>query len=62
MRKAVPLKEGQDVLVRAEGERIVIEPLPENPYEILARVIGQPYNERRDEPRADKWLKRHAGH
>ena len=61
VRKLVSLKEGQDVLVRAEGTRIVIEPLPENPYETLERVVGQPYEEKRDERRAEEWVKRRAG-
>jgi len=51
IRKLVPLKEGQDVLLRAEGARIIIEPLPDDPYETLEKVIGQPYREERDEGR-----------
>ena len=62
VRERVSLKEGQDVLVRAEGSKIIIEPLPENPYEILERVIGRPYEERRDERGAERWVKRRAGH
>ena len=62
MRKLVPLKEGQEVSVRAEGNKIVIEPVPENPYEILERVVGEPYDEKRDERRAEEWVKRRAGH
>jgi hypothetical protein len=50
------------VLVRAEGSKIIIEPLPENPYEILEKVIGRPYEEKRDERGAERWVKRRAGH
>jgi AbrB family looped-hinge helix DNA binding protein len=62
VRERVSLKEGQDVLVRAEGSKIIIEPLPENPYEILEKVIGRPYEEKRDERAAERWVKRRAGH
>ena len=62
IRKLVPLKEGQDVLLRAEGDKIVIEPLPNDPYETLKQVIGQPYEEERDERRTEQWVRRRAGH
>lgn len=62
VRKRVGLKEGQDILVKAEGNRIVIEPLQENPYETLRRIVNQPYEEGRDEMKAQKWVRRHAGH
>lgn len=62
VREQVSLKEGQDVLVTAEGKKIIIEPLPDNPYEILGRVIRRPYDEKRDEHGAERWMKRRAGH
>lgn len=39
------LKEGQRVLVRVEGKRIIVEPLPEDPYKVLEEVIREPYLE-----------------
>lgn len=58
------LKEGQRVLIRVEAEKLVLEPLPlaQDPYEVLAQVVGAPYEEAVDEPEAEAWVKRHAGH
>ncbi len=61
IREQLGLKEGQTVLMRLEDKRIVIEPLPSDPYEVLAEVIREPYTEAKDEPRAEDWLRRHAG-
>lgn len=60
IRSKVKLKEGQMVLVKVEEGKIVIEPLPEDPYRTLGEVIGEPYDEREDEKRAEEWLKKHA--
>ncbi len=49
-------------MVKVEGNKIVIEPLPENAYETLRRIVKQPYEEGRDEMKAQKWIRRHAGH
>ena len=54
------LMEGRRVLVGIEGERIVIQPLPQNPFKVLEDVIGEPYREEEDEIKAEKWLKDHA--
>jgi len=62
IREELSLKEGQRVLMRVEEGRILIEPLPWNPYEVLERVIGEPYEEDKDEARAEEWLKSRAGH
>lgn len=61
VREELNLKEGQRVLVRAEGKRIIVEPLPGDPYKVLEEVIKEPYLERKDEAKAEEWLKRHAG-
>ncbi|RLE74884.1 MAG: hypothetical protein DRJ44_06790 [Thermoprotei archaeon] len=61
VREEVGLREGQRVLVRAEAGKIIIEPLPSNPYQILEEIIGEPYNEAREETKAEKWLKKRAG-
>ena len=54
------LKEGQRVLVRAEAGKVIIEPLPSDPYRVLEEVIGEPYDEG-EEARAEEWLRGHAG-
>jgi virulence-associated protein VagC len=48
------------VLIKVEGNQVVIEPLPKDPYAVLERVIGEPYDEKKDEPKAYEWLKKHA--
>jgi AbrB family looped-hinge helix DNA binding protein len=54
------LEEGQRVLIRIEGRKIIIHPLPKDPLKVLEDVIGEPYNEEEDEERAERWLKKHA--
>jgi AbrB family looped-hinge helix DNA binding protein len=61
VREELTLKEGQRVLIRVENGRIVIEPLPWDPYEVLEKIVGEPYEEEREEARAERWLKSHAG-
>lgn len=60
VRERVKLKEGQRVLISIEAGKIIIQPLPINPYQILGEIIGKPYNEKREERKAEKWLKKHA--
>jgi AbrB family looped-hinge helix DNA binding protein len=61
VRDRLALKEGQRVMVRAEGGKIVIEPLPCDPLKVLEQVLGAPYKEGVEERRAEEWVKRHAG-
>ena len=35
--------------------------IPRDPYTSLARVIGEPYDEKKDGRRVDQWLKKNAG-
>jgi AbrB family looped-hinge helix DNA binding protein len=60
VREKVKLREGQQVIVRADEGRVVIEPLPIEPLKVLERVIGEPYDERKDEKRAEKWALKNA--
>lgn len=61
VRKKLKLKEGQRALVRHEGEVIVIEPLPEDPYKVLSETLGDfSYSEEKYEKKAEEWLKRVA--
>lgn len=41
-----------------EGQRLLIEPLPADPYKVLGEVVGRPYEEKADEKRAEKWLRK----
>jgi AbrB family looped-hinge helix DNA binding protein len=61
VREELTLKEGQRVLIRVENGRIIIEPLPWDPYEVLEKIVGEPYEEKREEAKAERWLKDHAG-
>jgi AbrB family looped-hinge helix DNA binding protein len=61
VRERLGLREGQRVLVRVEEGKVVVDPLPWNPFEMLEKVVGQPYMEEREEAEAERWLKEHAG-
>ncbi len=61
IRERLHLKEGQRVLIRVQGEEMVVEPLPKDPFEVLDRLIGESYDEKRDEKRAEEFLKKVAG-
>lgn len=60
IRSKVGMTEGQMVLVRVEHGRVIIEPLPEDPYQVLGEIVGPPYDERVDEKNVERWLKRRA--
>jgi len=60
VRERLRLKKGQKVRIRVEGHRIILEPIIENPFKVLEKVIGEPYKEEVDEERAYKWLIKHA--
>lgn len=61
IREEMGIEEGQKALVYVEGGKIVIQPFPGDPLKTLDKVIGEPYDEAREEKRAERWLKRHAG-
>jgi len=62
VRNKLKLKEGQRALVREEEGKIVIEPLPNDPYEVLSETLGDfRYNEEKYEKKAIEWLKKVAG-
>jgi len=57
IRKRLGVKEGQTAIVTAEGERIIVEPLPEDPYEVLVETLGDfSYSEEKYEKKAEEWL------
>ncbi len=61
VRRRLNLREGQRALVSEEAGRIVIEPLPADPYHVLAETIGSfSYDERKYEKKAEAWLKKIA--
>jgi AbrB family looped-hinge helix DNA binding protein len=60
IRKEVAIGEGDLVKIRAEGGKIVIEKMPSEPFKVLAKVIGEPYDEKRDERKANAWIRRHS--
>jgi AbrB family looped-hinge helix DNA binding protein len=61
VREELTLKQGQRVLIRVEGKRIIIEPLPWDPYKVLEEVVWEPYEEAEEEVKAEEWLKSRAG-
>ena len=60
IREKSDLREGRRVMIRIEGDRIVIQPLPADPFKVLEEIIGEPYSEEEDEAKAERWLKDHA--
>lgn len=61
VRKTLALKQGQRVLIRVEGKRIIIEPLPWDPYKVMEEIVGEPYDEKKEEIKAEEWLRNRAG-
>ncbi len=61
IRKKMDLKEGQKVFVREQAGKILIEPLPTDPYKTLGAVLGDfTYVEEKHEKIAEGWLKKAA--
>lgn len=52
VRKALPPKQGQRVLIHVEGRRIIIEPFPWDPYKVMEEIVGEPYEEEKEEVKA----------
>jgi len=61
-REELNLREGQRVIVRVEDGRIILEPFPWDPGRVLEEIVREPYEEGKDEAKAEEWLKSHAGH
>ena len=60
IREEIGLEEGQRTLVYIDDGKIVIQPFPGDPLEALDKIIREPYDEAKDEKRAEGWLKKHA--
>jgi AbrB family looped-hinge helix DNA binding protein len=61
IRKKMGLKEGQKVFVREQAGKILIEPLPVDPYKTLAALLGDfTYVEKKHEKVAEGWSKKVA--
>jgi len=61
IRERLHLSEGQRVLISVQGGEMVVEPLPRDPFDVLDRLIGESYDEKRDEKKAEEFLKKVAG-
>lgn len=61
IREELEIEEGQRVLMEVQEGKISIEPLPRDPFAVLEEVVGEPYDESKEEARAERWLKEHAG-
>lgn len=38
------------------GNKILLEPV-KDPFRTLGEIVGEPYDERKDEKKAEEWLK-----
>jgi AbrB family looped-hinge helix DNA binding protein len=61
IREDINLQEGQRVLIRIEGGKIIIEPLPMDPEAVLKEIVKESYKEESDEKLAEEWVTKHAG-
>ncbi len=57
IRAKLKIKEGDLLSIKVEGDRIILEPRRVDPFKVLEKVIGEPYDERKDEKIAEEWLK-----
>ena len=61
IRERLHFSEGQRVLISVQGGEMVVEPLPRDLLDVLDRLIGESYDEKRDEKKAEEFLKKVAG-
>jgi AbrB family looped-hinge helix DNA binding protein len=61
IREELGIEEGQRTLMRVEEGKIIIEPLPVDPFRLLGEIIREPYDEAKEEAKAERWLRKHAG-
>jgi len=60
IRERLRLKEGQKVLIRVEGNRVIIETCPDEPFSVLREIVKGSYSEEEEEKKAEEWLKKYA--
>lgn len=61
VRERLKIREGDILTLQVEGEKIVLTIRRSDPLKVLEEVIGEPYDEDRDEKKAERWLKENAG-
>jgi len=57
IRTKLNIREGDLLSVKIEGSKIILEPKRSEPFKVLERIIGEPYDEEKDEKLAEEWLK-----
>ena len=57
VREMLGIKEGDLLSVKVKEGKIIMEPKKFDPFQVLERIIGEPYDERRDEKKAEEWLR-----
>ena len=57
VREMLGIKEGDLLSVKVKEGKIIMEPKKSDSFQVLERIIGKPYDERRDEKKAEEWLK-----
>ncbi len=61
VREKLKIREGDILTIQVEGEKIVLTIRRSDPLKVLEEVIGEPYEEGKDEKEAERWLKENAG-
>jgi len=61
VREKLKIREGDILTLQVEGEKIILAIRRSEPLKVLEEVIGEPYDEDRDEKEAERWLKENAG-
>ena len=57
VREMLGIKEGDLLSVKVKEGKIIMEPKKSDSFQVLERIIGEPYDERRDEKKAEEWLR-----
>jgi len=60
IRRSLGIKKGQLLRVLSDGERIIIEPLPEDPFKVFEQILGGFQYSREDRLKAEKFLLKEA--
>lgn len=60
VREMLEIKEGDLLSVSVEDDKIILKPRKSDPFEVLEKVISEPYDEKKDEAKAERWLMENA--
>ena len=56
VRRSLGIKKGQLLRVVSDGEKIIIEPLPDDPFKVFEQILGDFQYSKEDRSKAEKLL------